>query len=175
GRNLVFLLHGPPGVGKTATVEAVAQQYQKPLFSNTSGDLGSTPDAVESSLTEIFHLANVWDCTLLLDEADVFLEEREKTDLGRNAVVSVFLRVMEYYNGILVLTTNRPGQLYEAIKSRVHSALLYKPLTLKQTREIFIMNIKRLGRGGGDHARVRRAQARICISRYLDVETSPQP
>lgn len=88
GRNLVFLLHGPPGVGKTATVEAMAQKYQKPLFSITSGDLGSTPDAVESSLTEIFHLANVWDCILLLDEADVFLEERERSDLKRNAVVS---------------------------------------------------------------------------------------
>jgi hypothetical protein len=88
GRNLVFLLHGPPGVGKTATVEAMAQKYQKPLFSITSGDLGSTPDAVESSLTEIFHLANVWDCILLLDEADVFLEERERSNLKRNAVVS---------------------------------------------------------------------------------------
>jgi hypothetical protein len=88
GHNLVFLLHGPPGVGKTATVEAVAQKYRKPLFAITSGDLGSTPDAVESSLNEIFHLANVWDCVLLLDEADVFLEEREKSDLKRNAVVS---------------------------------------------------------------------------------------
>jgi hypothetical protein len=66
----------------------MAQKYQKPLFSITSGDLGSTPDAVESSLTEIFHLANVWDCILLLDEADVFLEERERSNLKRNAVVS---------------------------------------------------------------------------------------
>ncbi|KAH8904635.1 P-loop containing nucleoside triphosphate hydrolase protein [Coniochaeta sp. PMI_546] len=144
GHNLVFLLHGPPGVGKTATVEAVAQKYRKPLFAITSGDLGSTPDAVESSLTEIFHLANVWDCILLLDEADVFLEERQKSDLKRNAVVSVFLRVMEYYNGILFLTTNRTGQLDEAIKSRVHSALLYQTLSLEQTLEIFRVNIKRL-------------------------------
>lgn len=51
---------------------------------------------------------------------------------------------MEYYSGILFLTTNRPGQLDEAIKSRVHSVLLYKTLTLKQTREIFSMNIERL-------------------------------
>ncbi|KAH6640120.1 hypothetical protein F5144DRAFT_86373 [Chaetomium tenue] len=165
GNNLVFLLHGPPGVGKTATVEAVAQKYRRPLFAITSGDLGSTPDAVESSLTEIFHLANVWDCILLLDEADVFLEEREKSDLKRNAVVSgkllvpfvdilcnseliypfeVFLRVMEYYNGVLFLTTNRPGQLDEAIKSRVHSALLYQTLSQAQTEKVFRMNIKRL-------------------------------
>jgi hypothetical protein len=56
----------------------------------------------------------------------------------------VFLRVMEYYNGILFLTTNRPGQLDEAIKSRVHSALLYQTLSLQQTLEIFRMNIERL-------------------------------
>ncbi|KAK3903634.1 hypothetical protein C8A05DRAFT_43158 [Staphylotrichum tortipilum] len=144
GRSLVFLLHGPPGVGKTATVEAVALEYEKPLFSITSGDLGSTPDAVESSLTEIFHLANVWDCVLLLDEADVFLEEREKSNLKRNAVVSVFLRVLEYYSGVLFLTTNRPGQLDEAIKSRVHCALLYRTLDLDQTLKVFRTNIQQL-------------------------------
>jgi hypothetical protein len=44
---------------------------------------------------------------VLLDESDVFLEEREKTGLQRNALVSVFLRVLEYYEGILILTSNR--------------------------------------------------------------------
>jgi AAA+ superfamily predicted ATPase len=51
---------------------------------------------------------------------------------------------MEYYSGILFLTTNRPGQLDEAIKPRVHSALLYRTLSLEQTRNIFRLNIKRL-------------------------------
>jgi len=51
---------------------------------------------------------------------------------------------MEYYNGILFLTTNRPAQLDEAIKSRVHVALLYRTLTLSQTRDIFRTNISRL-------------------------------
>ncbi len=51
---------------------------------------------------------------------------------------------MEYYSGILFLTTNRPGQLDEAIKSRVHCVLLYKTLTHNQMREIFSMNIERL-------------------------------
>lgn len=36
---------------------------------------------------------------VLLDEADVFLEQRTLTDLQRNALVSVFLRVLEYYDG----------------------------------------------------------------------------
>jgi hypothetical protein len=46
---------------------------------------------------------------VLLDEADVFLEERDMKDLQRNALVSVFLRALEYYDGILILTSNRVG------------------------------------------------------------------
>lgn len=60
GRGLVILLHGAPGVGKTATAEAVAQWHRKPLFVITCGDLGFTPQGVESSLSEIFRLAHLW-------------------------------------------------------------------------------------------------------------------
>lgn len=88
GRGIVILLHGAPGVGKTATAEAVAQKYDKPLFSIGCGDLGYHPDTVETALTEIFRLAQVWNCVLLLDEADVFLTQRSINDLKRNAMVS---------------------------------------------------------------------------------------
>ena len=47
------------------------------------------------------------DLVVLFDESDVFLEERSQADLHRNALVSVFLRVLEYYDGILILTSNR--------------------------------------------------------------------
>ncbi|KAF3180901.1 hypothetical protein TWF225_009220 [Orbilia oligospora] len=144
GAGLIILLHGVPGVGKTATAEAVAQSNRKPLFVITCGDLGFTPKEVENSLTEIFRLAGLWDCVLLLDEADIFLSRREKSDLKRNALVSVFLRVLEYYSGILFLTTNRVGHLDEAFKSRIHISLYYEPLDKDQTIEIFKMNMARL-------------------------------
>jgi ATP-dependent protease Clp ATPase subunit len=88
GNSLVFLLHGPPGVGKTATAEAVARANKKPLFPITCGDLGFTPDNVERALNDIFRLANIWDCILLLDEADIFLSRRELNQMERNALVS---------------------------------------------------------------------------------------
>ena len=53
-----------------------------------SGDLGMTPESVEVNLDFNFQLAQSWGCVLLLDEADVFLAERSKTDLARNALVS---------------------------------------------------------------------------------------
>ncbi|RAH59929.1 AAA family ATPase [Aspergillus piperis CBS 112811] len=144
GSGLVILLHGVPGVGKTATAEAVAQANNKPLFVITCGDLGFTPKEVDASLKDIFRLAHLWDCVLLLDEADVFLSRREVSDLKRNALVSVFLRVLEYYSGILFLTTNRVGTLDEAFKSRIHVSLYYPPLDKDQTLAIFDLNIRKL-------------------------------
>ncbi|TRX98877.1 hypothetical protein FHL15_000219 [Xylaria flabelliformis] len=144
GRGLVVLLHGVPGVGKTATAEAVAMEYKKPLFVITCGDLGLSPSEVEWSLSNVFRLAHLWDCVLLLDEADVFLSQRSKLDMKRNALVSVFLRVLEYYNGLLFLTTNRVGTIDEAFKSRIHMSLYYPPLDKTQTRDIFRLNIAKL-------------------------------
>jgi len=90
GRGLAVLLHGPPGVGKTATAEAVAHFYKKPLFPITSGDLGTDPWDVEAKLSEIFRLADLWDCILLLDEAETLLAQREKKDsnLQKSSLVS---------------------------------------------------------------------------------------
>lgn len=88
GSGLVILLHGVPGVGKTTTAEAVALDNRKPLFALTSGDLGSTSRDVETALRETFRLAAMWDCVLLLDEADLFLAKRDVGDLVRNSLVS---------------------------------------------------------------------------------------
>ncbi|TLS27550.1 hypothetical protein PpBr36_05390 [Pyricularia pennisetigena] len=74
---------------------------------------------------------------LLLDEADVFLEERSLSDLERNSLVSVFLRTLEYYEGMLFLTSNRVGTFDEAFKSRIQLALHYRPLDGPSRRKIW--------------------------------------
>ena len=93
------------------------------MYPITCGDLGSTALEVEKSLKKHFTLASKWDCVMLLDEADVFLAMRKQEDLRRNSIVSVFLRMLEYYKGLLFLTTNRVGSFDEAFKSRVHISL----------------------------------------------------
>lgn len=92
---------------------------------------------MERYLESVLHLGKIWGCVVLLDEADVFLEQRALTDLERNALVSVFLRVIEYYEGILILTSNRVGTFDEAFKSRILLPLHYKPLTGDQRRRIW--------------------------------------
>jgi SpoVK/Ycf46/Vps4 family AAA+-type ATPase len=88
GLGPIVLLHGAPGVGKTSTAECVAETLGKPLYSITCGDLGDTAESVEDTLARTFAKAEAWDCVLLLDEADVFLAQRTRTDLKRNAIVS---------------------------------------------------------------------------------------
>lgn len=56
----------------------------------------------------------------------------------------MFLRVLEYYSGILFLTTNRVGTLDEAFKSRIHISLYYPSLRRDQAAKIFEVNIARL-------------------------------
>lgn len=41
------------------------------------GDIGTDPVDVEINLEKHFNLAHKWGCVLLLDEADVFLAERQ--------------------------------------------------------------------------------------------------
>lgn len=101
GKGVIILLHGVPGVGKTATAECVAASQGRPLLPITCGDLGLKPKEVEATLQTAFQLAQSWDCVMLLDEADIFLAQRTNQDVERNALVSVFLRILEYYEGIL--------------------------------------------------------------------------
>jgi AAA+ superfamily predicted ATPase len=78
-----------------------------------------------------------WNAVLLIDEADVFLERRSLHDMHRNAMVSVFLRVLEYYTGILFLTTNRVGTFDDAFSSRIHVPIRYKNLTPEARKTIW--------------------------------------
>lgn len=155
GNGLILLLHGGPGTGKTLTAESVAEIARKPLYPVTCGDIGTEPEAVENYLESVLHIGKTWGCVVLLDEADVFLEQRSLEDLRRNALVSVFLRVLEYYDGILVLTSNRVGTFDEAFKSRIQLAVHYKNLDLDQRTQIwrnFIARLEELEEEGIDFA-----------------------
>src|SRR5262249_30610823 len=126
GKSLVFVLHGPPGVGKTLTGEGIAVFLKCPLYAVSAGDLGTDSHVLEQELQKIMDIAHSWGAVLLLDEADVFLEKRQHQDVHRNALVSIFLRLLEYFQGILFLTTNRVDTFDEAFQSRIHLPLRYE-------------------------------------------------
>lgn len=88
-----------------------------------------------------FGWAHKWGCVLLLDEADIFLQKRDKSNITRNSIVSVSLRTLEYYSGILILTTNRVGTFHPAFRSRIHVSLYYPPLRKDATMQIWNMHL----------------------------------
>jgi DNA replication protein DnaC len=125
GNGAVILLHGPPGVGKTSSAEAVAEELQLPLYAVSVGELGINIESLEENLERILRTAARWNAVILLDEADIFLERRKEDDVTRNAMVSIFLRTMEYHQGVLFMTTNRVSTFDEAFLSRIILAIRY--------------------------------------------------
>ena len=144
GRGLTILLHGPPGTGKTLTAECISEKQQRPLHSVSCGDLGTEPFELEKRLKEIFNYAVAWKAILLMDEADIFLQERNVHNVSRNALVSIFLRELEYFDGILFLTTNRPGDIDEAFQSRIHVSIGLKALDTVERRKVWAIFIKEM-------------------------------
>ena len=148
GRGLIGLLSGPPGVGKTLTAEAVAEIARRPLYMISSGEIGDTPSSVQAQLAKVFELGETWNAVVLLDEADIFLSRRTADNLARNAITSIFLRHLEYYCGILLMTTNRLSSLDEAFQSRIHFTFQYRDLSTEARLKIwkkFVEKAKAIG------------------------------
>lgn len=117
------------GCGKTLTAEAVAELLKKPLYVVTAGDLGTTAAELEKSLGGVLDLCSTWDALVLIDEADIFLEARNSSEIQRNALVCVMLRLLEYYSGCLFLSSNRDAKSIDAaIASRITVMLNYPSL-----------------------------------------------
>lgn len=122
----VVLNKGIPGVGKTLTAEVYAELIEKPLYSIHSGSLGTTAEKIQKNLQVLFDRGERWECVMLLDEADVFVVKRGD-NIEQNAIVAEFLRTLEYFNGLLFMTTNRPDDIDDAIISRCAAIIDYLP------------------------------------------------
>lgn len=118
------LCAGPAGVGKTLTAEVYAEIIRRPLYRVHSGQLGLNVKEMEQALKDTLTRAQRWGAVMLIDEADVYIKRRDD-NIAANAVVGVFLRVLEYFNGLLFLTTNRVDDIDEAIVSRCIAMIKY--------------------------------------------------
>lgn len=115
----------------------------------SAGDLSRDPKELDRELSLIFELADHWKALLLLDEADVFLRKRD-LEHDHNSLVSVFLRKLEYYQGTMLLTTNRVRDFDDAIQSRIHLALRYNALGIDTRRGIWDDFLKEATTAEGD-------------------------
>ncbi|KAF5643327.1 AAA family ATPase [Fusarium sp. NRRL 25303] len=144
GQGLIMLLSGPPGTGKTLMAEAIADRTHRPLFYLQAEDLGINAAALGANIKKVFEMATEWNAVILLDEADVFMAERNPNDIHRNELVSIFLRELEYYRGIIFLTTNLYHTIDTAFRSRVSLHLLFKSLTREARETVWRKFLQRL-------------------------------
>jgi len=138
------LCAGPAGVGKTLTAEVYSEIIKRPLYRVHSGQLGLNVTEMEVALKNTLTRAQRWGAVMLIDEADVYIKRRDD-NIAANAVVGVFLRVLEYFNGLLFLTTNRVGDIDEAIISRCIAMIKYHPPGLEDRRQIWRVMIEQFG------------------------------
>ncbi|RYP76363.1 hypothetical protein DL771_001802 [Monosporascus sp. 5C6A] len=143
GQGLNVLLHGNSGTGKTLTVESFAEAFQIPLYTVTCGELGYDSDALEERLQQALLRATNWKAILLLEEADVFVQFRD-FDLRRYAVVSSFLRHLDYSQAVVFMTTNRVTKFDPALLSRIHINLWFPDFDFKAQQEVWKDVINRL-------------------------------
>jgi len=132
----IILLTGRAGTGKTLTAEVFAESKEKALYNVQSSQLGVTPKKLEKRLMKILLRTARWNAILLIDEADVYVHARGN-DINQNAIVGVFLRILEYHSSVLFMTTNRPDIVDDAIASRCVARIDYKYPTKEQQKKIW--------------------------------------
>ncbi|OKP09742.1 hypothetical protein PENSUB_4871 [Penicillium subrubescens] len=102
--------------------------FQEKMFRELVVDHGDS-HALEAQLEVIFKIAKHFNAILLLDEADAFMASRTALHDNHNRLVTIFLRKLEYYQGVLFLTSNRGIQFDDAILSRIHLIIEYEDLS----------------------------------------------
>uniref|UniRef100_A0AAY5EPI1 AAA+ ATPase domain-containing protein n=1 Tax=Electrophorus electricus TaxID=8005 RepID=A0AAY5EPI1_ELEEL len=121
-----FLLHGPPGCGKTLLAQAVAGEMELPMLKVSAPELVSgVSGESEQKLRELFeHAVSNAPCILFIDEIDAITPKREvaSKDMERR-IVAQLLTCMDDLNSlsvpaqVLVIgATNRPDSLDPALR-----------------------------------------------------------
>ncbi|XP_067420984.1 nuclear valosin-containing protein-like isoform X3 [Emydura macquarii macquarii] len=121
-----FLLHGPPGCGKTLLAQAIAGELELPMLKVAATEMVSgVSGESEQKLRELFEqaLSNA-PCILFIDEIDAITPKREvaSKDMERR-IVAQLLTCMDDLNNlaataqVLVIgATNRPDSLDPALR-----------------------------------------------------------
>ncbi|MBA2660704.1 MAG: ATP-binding protein [Bradymonadaceae bacterium] len=122
GLGVSALFYGPPGTGKTLCAEAVAGELNRALLTAQVPALQSKwVGELERNLTRLFADAQRAQAVLFLDEADSLLTERGAANASRHddSGVNVLLTLIERFEGVVLLATNRPDALDPALRRRL--------------------------------------------------------
>jgi hypothetical protein len=84
----------------------VAELSRRPLLALTSGDLGNSAADLDWKLSMYFRLRELWDTIVLIDEADIYFQNRD-LDTERNGLVQDHGKALpSLLKGDLILRNN---------------------------------------------------------------------
>uniref|UniRef100_A0A8V0YQ24 Nuclear VCP-like n=1 Tax=Gallus gallus TaxID=9031 RepID=A0A8V0YQ24_CHICK len=121
-----FLLHGPPGCGKTLLAQAIAGELELPMLKVAATEMVSgVSGESEQKLRELFDQAVLnAPCVLFIDEIDAITPKREvaSKDMERR-IVAQLLTCLDDLNNVaataqvlVIGATNRPDSLDPALR-----------------------------------------------------------
>ncbi|KAJ5630110.1 hypothetical protein N7528_003767 [Penicillium herquei] len=126
------LLHGPPGCGKTFSVECLAETLKRPLLRLMHSKLGGSHQDFAQSIAEFLRLSDRWGCIMLLDDVDVFLVQQSSNDISQSIMTTLFMHLTETHTGVLFMTTSRVGTFGITSSSRIHLKFYFPRLDMVQ-------------------------------------------
>lgn len=149
-----FLFVGPPGTGKSATAEAVADELGRPLATvNLSTVVSSLLGDTARNLAAIFNAATRETYVVLFDEFDAIGKERaEGSDHGElRRVVTAFLQQLDAFIGpsILIAATNHPALLDLAAWRRFDDVIAFIPPSVHEIRSLLRLKLRSVKREKG--------------------------
>ena len=130
---------GPPGTGKTAFAEILAEALERELVARQASDLISPyVGETEQNLAKLFRDCDPTQSVLLLDEVDSFLSDRlQAKHSWERTQVNELLQQMESYPGIFIAATNLMAGLDAAAMRRFDFKLHFRPLTPGQRLALY--------------------------------------
>ncbi|CAK9091961.1 unnamed protein product [Durusdinium trenchii] len=118
---LVMLFYGDSGTGKTMTANAIANLLGKKLLLINFPSLGGEQAA--GFIRMIFRESKINDAVLFFDECESIFESRDKSN---QRDVNMLLTELERHDGMIILATNRPFDLDEAMHRRITLAIEFQ-------------------------------------------------
>jgi SpoVK/Ycf46/Vps4 family AAA+-type ATPase len=135
--------YGPPGSGKTALAQHLADVMGRPLMLRRASDLVSKfIGETEQNMAGMFAAAESENAVLLLDEADSFLQDRRGAQRTYEVTeVNEMLQGMERHQGVFICTTNLMDRIDQAALRRFTFKIRFQPLTREQRRAMFVTEV----------------------------------
>lgn len=138
GKGLTLFFHGKSGTGKTLFANALAAHLKKKLLVVDFNSMNNSKHSNADAYRIVFREAKIHGAIVFIDECDELFESRDR---GGKGAVTVALREMETFDGIMILATNRPQMLDEAMHRRIALSLMFESPDAKHRLAIWQKHI----------------------------------